>query len=285
VILPSALSGGYLNERGTRRTPDSGAQEFFSGPTLRFASVRCCPNFSGEVVQQVRGWGRGASYANAINNSGQVTGQAGSKTGDHAFLYSNFSMTDLGSLGGPSTGNAINEAGQVAGFSYLPSGGDTHAVLFSKGTALDLGTLYGGSSTGQGISSSGQVTGVSGQRGFLYSNGKMTALYASVDGHLGICGTLKLVSWNGFTAQQGQRFDLLDWGSESGSFDNIDVTGLHLAPGMRSDASQLYIDGSISVQAVPEPETYPLLLSGLAVFGASLCRRGSGRSLRDRSKP
>lgn len=40
------------------------------------------------------------SYATAVNSSGQVVGYAQTGSGDdHAFLYSNGMMTDLGTLG------------------------------------------------------------------------------------------------------------------------------------------------------------------------------------------
>lgn len=96
-----------------------------------------------------------------------------------------------------------------------------------------------------------------------------------VGGKLSLGGTLKLVSWNGFVAQAGQHFDLLDWGSTAGNFANIDATGLTLAAGTRLDYDQLYTDGSIGVTAVPEPGTYAMLLAGLGWLGVAGRRRAS----------
>ena len=83
--------------------------------------------------------------ARAINASGQVAGSDsfdGSTT--HAALYSNFQLTDLGTLGGDfSEGVAINGSGQVVGDSTLANG-LTHATLWSNGQIIDLGTLPGG---------------------------------------------------------------------------------------------------------------------------------------------
>jgi hypothetical protein len=91
----------------------------------------------------------------------------------------------------------------------------------------------------------------------------------TVDGSLLLGGTLKLVSWNGFVAQAGQHFDLLDWGTVSGRFDLIDTSGFKLAAGATLDFSQLYTQGEVSVvggvTAVPEPATWALWLAGLAV--------------------
>ncbi len=96
-----------------------------------------------------------------------------------------------------------------------------------------------------------------------------------VGGNLKLGGKLVLSSWNGFVAQAGQSFDLLDWGTSSGTFKSIDANGFMLAAGTRLDYSQLYSSGTISVTAVPEPESYALMLAGLGLlawrkrFGAS----------------
>ena len=83
--------------------------------------------------------------ARAINASGQVAGSDsfdGSTT--HAALYSNFQLTDLGTLGGDfSEGVAINGSGQVVGDSTL-SNGLTHATLWSNGQIIDLWDAAGG---------------------------------------------------------------------------------------------------------------------------------------------
>ncbi len=88
--------------------------------------------------------GQGAGYA--INNAGQVTGTldklavkssgSGTITGSYAFLYSNGTTTNLGTLAGADdgTGSAINSTGQVVG----GSGG--HA-FFYNGAMNDLNTL------------------------------------------------------------------------------------------------------------------------------------------------
>ncbi len=84
-----------------------------------------------------------------------------------------------------------------------------------------------------------------------------------VGGKLSFGGRLKLVSWAGYTAQAGDTFNLFDWGQSAGSFDAIDASGLMLASGTQLDTSQLYVDGSLHVVAVPEPQIWALLLAGL----------------------
>lgn len=70
------------------------------------------------------------SGAYAVNNRGEVTGQATTATGDtHAFLWTAASgMTDLGTLGGSlSVGSLIGDSG-LAGWSYLA--GDQYSRSF-----------------------------------------------------------------------------------------------------------------------------------------------------------
>src|SRR5512133_575397 len=64
-----------------------------------------------------------SSWANALNEGGQVVGVSFTASGQvHAFLWKNGTMTDLGTLGGYSTATSINERGQVIGASTTASG-------------------------------------------------------------------------------------------------------------------------------------------------------------------
>jgi len=83
-----------------------------------------------------------ASAAKAINNSGQVVGQAlTSKEVDHAFLYFDSVMIDLGTFGGDySFAWGINSSGQVVGHAE-DSGNSDLAFLYSDGKMINLNTL------------------------------------------------------------------------------------------------------------------------------------------------
>jgi len=152
--------------------------------------------------------GYGVSDGVAINATGQVTGRSftgatitlntccgGCYPGGphnkckehiyHAFLWSNGTMTDLGTLGGNfSAGNAINRSGEVVGSAQITTG-FSHAFLWNGGKMTDLSTtaLSGLSGPGvAGINDSGQIAGTDadGSTGlsqlFLDSNDTITQL-------------------------------------------------------------------------------------------------------------
>src|SRR4029077_20392879 len=76
------------------------------------------------------------TFATAISARGQVIGASTITTGaQHAFLWQDGVMTDLGTLGGANVASfpgAINALGQVVGFSG-PVGQNGHAFLWQKG--------------------------------------------------------------------------------------------------------------------------------------------------------
>ena len=112
--------------------------------------------------------GGSSGKANAINNRGQVTGQAARRNPDgsesrHAFLYDSARgrMTDLGTLGGGSSeGLDINERGQVVGMS------NWRGFFYSGGRMIDVGTLGGNEAFALAINNDGVVVG----RGWLQDN-------------------------------------------------------------------------------------------------------------------
>ncbi len=103
------------------------------------------------------------SRANAINDSGQVTGESFTVNEDfHAFITGaeSVGITDVGTLGGDfSRGNAINASGQVAG-SSLTAGRDLHAFIIGPDGAgmTDVGNL-GSANQVTGVNDSGRIVG------------------------------------------------------------------------------------------------------------------------------
>jgi hypothetical protein len=94
-----------------------------------------------------------------------------------------------------------------------------------------------------------------------------------VTGLLTLGGALDVDFWQGYTPDGGEVFDLFDWGSRSGTFSFIDLPSLQ--HGLFWDTSALYTSGALSVQAIPEPQTYALLIAGLGLLGYAARRRTS----------
>jgi probable HAF family extracellular repeat protein len=119
-------------------------------------------------AQGIPDFGGPISFANDMNDQGQIVGQSDLTRGAsaHAFLWDRKkkALTDLGTLGGPgSTAHWINDAGDVVGEADTQSA--LHAALWKHGKAhkiTDLGTVAGDlCSLAHSINSEGQIVGYS----------------------------------------------------------------------------------------------------------------------------
>lgn len=165
----------------------------------------------------------GYSAGNAINNSGQVTGEAQTPYGGHAFITRNGEMVDLGAFAwGVSRGWAINDIGQVAGTSFVTNN-EKHAFITTlEDNMIDIG-LSGYSSEALGINNAGQAVGYFGdnfggsKRAFVTLNGVMTDLNTLIAANIGwtlmeaydVNNSGQIVGW-GIAANGLQRAFLLN---------------------------------------------------------------------------
>jgi probable HAF family extracellular repeat protein len=107
------------------------------------------------------------------------------------FAVTRYTLTDLGTLGGPESEAAgVNLYGEVAGTSTTETG-ERHAFRYRNGQMLDLGTLVGGQfSEAAAISDTGVVVGYSGWNGVGPGFPQMTMGFAWQDGTMRSTGYL-----------------------------------------------------------------------------------------------
>jgi len=177
-------------------------------------------------------------------------------TASHATLWNGTSATDIGTLGGTSSAAyGINNAGQVVGESNLA--GDTliHATLWNGTSATDLGTLGGAHSSARAINSAGQVV------GYSYINALNSDQHATL--------------WNGTSVIDLNS--LLDANAVSAGWVLRDATGINDSGWITGNAVNTVTgdEHAFLLTAVPEPESYAMMLVGLGIVGAVARRRRS----------
>jgi probable HAF family extracellular repeat protein len=126
----------------------------------------------------------GGGTARAINNLGQIVGDAGEYGSSVATVYNGSTMIALEGAfvsGENSSATGINASGQIVGWHGLSVG--NRAFLYSGSSFTDLGTLGGMSSVAYAINDSTQIVGRSykadgSTHAFLYSSGTMTDIGA-----------------------------------------------------------------------------------------------------------
>lgn len=187
-----------------------------AGNTSEFSPCVALPALQ-YVATPVGSLGNSFAQGNRLNNRGDVVGYAfvGKEgTNTHAFLYSEGTMKDLGTLGGfHSFAWSINDRTEVVGESEV-AGQKFHAFLWRNGAMEDLGTIPGrDESLATDINNRGQIVGyasirLGGQnRAFLWENGVMTDI-GTLPGHGGAeawalneQGDILGVSWEVISAQ------------------------------------------------------------------------------------
>ena len=129
------------------------------------------------------------SYAQSLNNTGQVVGWSVGPQTERPFLWTaSGGMHFLGSLGGKN-GSAfgINNSGEVVGQSLLADGVSLHAFSWTKAGGMhDLGTLGGTESSALAINDAGEIVGYS----FLADNVTIHGFLWTQSGGMQDLGTL-----------------------------------------------------------------------------------------------
>ena len=215
--------------------------------------------WSGSGLTDLGTLGGNNSGAKDINDAGQVAGssQLAGNQHQHAFVWSGGALQDLGTLGGAdSTAWAINSAGVVVGSSTRADSSRNHATRWTNGMATDLGTLGGDTSDAFGINSSGQVVGRSvDANGVEYSTLWTDGSVVNLDSFL-----------DASAAQAGWRLriasDINDAGSIVGTAFNSITYEQHG-----------FLLSVAVAPAVPEPQTYALMLAGLGALAWARRRR------------
>lgn len=216
------------------------------------------------AVTQLGSFGGTISVANAINASGHIAGFA-SRAGDGddwgdprrtASVYRDGVQHDLGSLGGWfSEANDINDAGFVAGWSGLDDNFSERPFLFSpdENRMIDLGTLGGVSGRANALNNAGVVVGLSG-----------IGSVGGFDYHAFIYGPGGMLDLNALVGERGdwQLVNALDV-NDAGQILAQACNGLGDCRAVRLDL----------VAAVPEPGSWAMLGTGLALLGWHARRR------------
>jgi hypothetical protein len=281
-------AGEYLQFIGTAHS-NGGTLDLSGGGTQQYTGV--LSNVAGGRILLNNAVLR---LDNGLANAGQVQVSYGGATvygavttqaGGAVILSGNSNSTFYDGVDVESGGELRVSAGSTAVF-FGQVNQHTGAIFSGTGTKFYEGGLTIGDAPGLGTDAGSVVFG-SGNT-YLEKIGGSSAgsgfdKYV-VAGNLGFGGTLKVVSWNGFSGQSGQHFDLFDWGTSSGTFSAIDLSGATLAQGLSWDTSQLYSTGELFITGtatlVPEPQTWALMLAGCGLLTVAtrrrLARQGSG---------
>jgi probable HAF family extracellular repeat protein len=201
---PFLFHNGVLSDLGIQTGFNSGAATGvnrsdqvvgqFNGGSRRQAFSRAFLRQNGLFTDLGTLGGRSAS-ATGINNSGQIVGSSLNASGqNHAFVWQNGTMHDLGTLPGGafSSAAAINDVGVIVGSS---DNGNfvSHAVIFQNGAITDLGVPADFTSSSAnalnlngvvvGVASAGSYRGIS--HAFVAQNGSITDLNRLIPGNSG----------------------------------------------------------------------------------------------------
>jgi probable HAF family extracellular repeat protein len=221
--------------------------------------------------------------ATGIDNNNQVVGT--NYQTHRAYLYSNGTIKDLGTLGGTtSEANGISSSGIVVGGSYTTGNSSYDAFVYSNGImeALNIGDPSQGVYA-KSVNNAGQVVGRVGANAFLYEEGSLIDLSKILTGSLSMAESInnygQVVGWStttdgssAFLYENGGIQDLstvlLDHGWTDTIATAINDNGEIAGMGSLNGETHAFIMLPVIAAAVnvPEPATYWLVILGLATM-------------------
>ncbi|MGZ9710448.1 PEP-CTERM sorting domain-containing protein [Glaciimonas sp. GNP009] len=218
-----------------------------------------------------------AATAYAINDAGQVAGR------NNNYIATVWNGTTATSLGN-GVADAINNVGQVAGYS-MDSNYNATATVWNGTTATSLGK-----GVVRAINNAGQMAGFSGSdwvsgTATIWNGTTATSLGSGIAYAINNVGqvvgqsydTYAATLWNGTTATNLNSFlttSEINAGWTLVEADGINDSGSIVGQAHNNLTNEAHAF-SLIVSSVPEPETYAMLLGGLALIGVMVRRRKS----------
>jgi T5SS/PEP-CTERM-associated repeat protein len=208
-------AGAFISGNGTLK-----AGTLFNSGTMNFAGTA---NILGTVVNNaggkvISGGGGATIFYGDVTNNGEV------RTATNGFTVFFGSVSGSGTFTGTGTVNFEGDLSPGSSPGNVSFAGD---VVLGAATALQI--EIGGLTPGT-------------------QHDKLT-----VAGDLALDGALTVSLFNNFVPGAGQSFNILDWGTLTGTFDAIDLPTL---TGLTWNTSQLYATGVLSVAAAGIPGDY-----------------------------
>ncbi|MCH2115733.1 MAG: PEP-CTERM sorting domain-containing protein [Pirellulales bacterium] len=209
----------------------------------------------------------GAKNTSEAGGIGEVTVEEEGRLDVQDTIYIGPRHADSGGGGAPvlyrggltlSGGTVVADAIEIIEPEALPSpliieGGTLSVTSLTGNLELTAGTFAPGSSPATATITGNYVQGASGT--LLMELGGETAGtqydQLQISGLLDLDGVLSVQLIDGFTPALGNTFDLLDWGSQTGSFATMTLPDLS-SDGLNWDTGSLLIDGTVSVISIPE---------------------------------
>lgn len=261
------IDGGVLN---VATGGSVNVDNLYVGTTSYSGSHTLTASRSITVTSEIIGQGGVGSFTQS-GGTHNVTGTLSLGTGGNG--NGTFNMQ-----GGTLTAGTIDSVN--AGVSAFNFTGGTLAVgTFIGNLANNGGTLAPGASPGTTVVQGDYTQGATGILSIeLGGTGAGLFDILQVTGTATLAGELDVAFWNGFSAAAGDSFNIVSATNLTGNFDTFNLTAL--GAGLVWNVDYLYdqdVAGTdymrLSVQAVPEPEAYAMILAGLGLVGWAARRR------------